>query len=345
MDSGTALRVEAVTEWLAEQGVLLAPPVAAKLISGGRSNLTYALTDGDARQVVLRRPPFDMVLATAHDMSREWRFISALWPTPVPVPEPLAVCEGDGPLGVPFYVMGYVEGLILHDAPAAEAVTTDARREATASLVDTLAALHGVDIDAVGLGGAAKREDYVGRQLRRWKRQWDQSNHTDIRAVAVGSDRLTAAVPAQERASIVHGDFRLGNMIVAPTGQIRAVLDWELATLGDPLADFGWLVSSWPESGEWHRASLAGAPPSVLPGFPGRQWLVDRYAARTGFDLSRLDFYVAFNYWRGACISAGVLTRYETGAMGDDGFDYRDLRRSIEERAEAALTALDRGGW
>ncbi len=337
--------VEAVVTWLGEQGLALVPPVSAELISGGRSNLTYALSGGDGRRVVLRRPPFDMVLATAHDMAREWRFISAVWPTAVPVPEPLAVCGEEGPLGVPFYVMGYVEGFILHDAPAAEALTADARREATASLVDTLAALHRVDIDAVGLAGAAKREDYVGRQLRRWKRQWDQSNHTDINAVAVGHERLTAAVPAQTRASIVHGDFRLGNMIVGPTGQIRAVLDWELATLGDPLADFGWLVSSWTEPAEWHRTSLAGAPPSVLPGFPGRQWLIDRYAAGTGFDVSGLDFYVAFNYWRSACISAGVLTRYETGAMGDDGFDYRDLRRSIEDRADAALSALDRGGW
>jgi aminoglycoside phosphotransferase (APT) family kinase protein len=286
-----------------------------------------------------------MVLATAHDMSREWRFISAVRPTPVPVAEPLARCAEGGPLGAPFYLMGYVDGLVLHDAAAARALGPEARRAATASLVDTMVALHALDIDAVGLGDVAKREDYVGRQLRRWKRQWDQSNHTDIEAVAIGYERLSAATPAEGRPTIVHGDFRLGNMMIGPEGRIRAVLDWELATLGDPLADFGWLVSSWPEPDEWSRPDLDGAPPSVLPGFPDRQWLVDRYAAGSGTDLSALDFYVAFNHWRGACIGAGVLTRYESDVMGEDGYDWRELRRSIEERAGAALRSLDRGGW
>jgi len=201
-----------------------------------------------------------------------------------------------------------------------------------------------VDIDAVGLGDMAKREDYVGRQLRRWKRQWDQSNHTDIALVDEVHARLVGVVPEQRRSSIVHGDFRLGNMMCGPDGRIRAVLDWELATLGDPLADVAWLVASWVEPGEWPATGTDGAPPSILPGFPGRGWLLDRYAAGTGADLGAMPVYLAFNHWRAACIAAGVLTRYESGAMADDSFDRVAGRRSIIDRASQAMALLDGDG-
>ncbi|MGH9057742.1 MAG: phosphotransferase family protein [Acidimicrobiales bacterium] len=339
----TELPTGPVVAWLAQQGILLEQPVKVELIAGGRSNLTYSLSGADERRVVLRRPPFDGVLETAHDMSREWRFISALHPTPVPVPAPLAVASSDGPLGVAFYVMSFVEGSILHDAKAAEALAPAVQAAAAASLVDTMAMLHSCDIDTVGLGDVAKRVDYVGRQLRRWKRQFDQSTSTEIGAVHAGYEKLSRAVPAQARSSIVHGDFRLGNMICGPDGAIRAVLDWELATLGDPLADLGWLLSSWVDAGQWAAMGLgapADVPPSVLPGFPERQWMAERYQERTGADLSAIDYYTAFAYWRGACISAGVLARYESGVMGEDGYDPSPLRRTIEARAEAALELL-----
>lgn len=331
-----------VARWLAEQGVHLALPVRAELIAGGRSNLTYALIGADDNRVVVRRPPFEGVLQTAHDVSREWRFIQALGATGVPVADPLALAETPALLGVPFYVMSYVDGIVPHDAWAAEALSFEARTVATASLIDTMAILHQIDIDEVDLGGIARQDDYIGRQLRRWKQQWSQSICTDITAVDVAHDRLRATVPPQIRTSVVHGDFRLGNMICAPDGRIRAVLDWELATLGDPLADLGWLVSSWVETGEWSDPSTVGAPPSILPGFPPRQWLIDRYADRSGADVSGLDFYVAFAHWRSACISAGVLTRYESGVMGDDGFDPGNLRTAIAAKADAVLELLDR---
>ncbi|HEX7353880.1 MAG TPA: phosphotransferase family protein [Mycobacteriales bacterium] len=336
----TELPVDRVERWLAEHGIALEPPVRAELISGGRSNLTYGLTGADGRVVVLRRPPQGGVLESAHDMGREWRFIDALRGTAVPVADALARDETGDVIGAPFYVMSYVEGLVPHDAAAAEALSPDARLAAAGSLVDTMVALHGVDVDAVGLGDIGRREGYVQRQLRRWKRQWDQSSCTDIIAIGEVHDRLSERVPAEARTGIVHGDFRLGNMMCGPDGRIRAVLDWELATLGDPLADLGWLLSSWAEPGEAYAGPGGAAPPSVLPGFPPRSWLVERYGERSGADLSAIDFYVAFAIWRGCCISAGVLTRYQSGVMGDDGFDASPLRDQIVERAEAALTRL-----
>lgn len=339
--AGGVLPVDRVVAWLARQGVDLVCPVRAELISGGRSNLTYALAGADGHRVVLRRPPSGGILATAHDMTREWRFLTALRRTAVPVAEPLALAASEV-LGVPFYVMSYVDGVVLHAAEHAQIMSPAARRCAAASLIDTMVVLHKLDIDAVGLGDLGRREDYVGRQLRRWKRQWDQSSCTDITAVEAAHRRLAAVVPEQQQARIVHGDFRLGNMICGADGRIRAVLDWELATLGDPLADFGWLLSWWVEPGDpVTTAATPAAPPSVLPGFPSRQWLISRYAEGTGADLSRIGFYIAFAHWRGACISAGVLTRYESGVMGDDGFDPSALRVRIASQAETALELLD----
>lgn len=341
-ETAALLPVDRVVAWLSGQGTDLVGPVRAELISGGRSNLTYALAGADGHRVVLRRPPAGGILATAHDMTREWRFISALRGTSVPVPEPLALADSEV-LGVPFYVMSYVDGLVLHDAVNAQLLSSDARWAAAASLIDTMVLLHKLDIDAVGLGDIGRREDYLGRQLRRWKRQWDQSCCTDIAAVDAAYERLAAAVPPQQQAGIVHGDFRLGNMMCGPDGQIRAVLDWELATLGDPLADLGWLLSWWVEPGEPGTTGASqAAPPSVLPGFPPRQWLISRYEEGSGTDLSRIGFYVAFANWRGACISAGVLTRYESGVMGDDGFDPGALRAKIASQARTALDQVNR---
>jgi aminoglycoside phosphotransferase (APT) family kinase protein len=334
--------VSAVVQWLGRQGITLQPPVTAELISGGRSNLTYSLTGADGRRIVLRRPPLGDVLATAHDMSREWRFMTALGPTAVPVPEVLATTAGPEPLGVPCYVMGYVEGTVLHSAQSAESLTQPARWAFTGSLLDTMAALQEVDIDEVGLARIGKRDDYIARQLRRWKRQWDQSGSTSILEVDAAHDKLCGRIPAQTRATIVHGDFRPGNMICGPAGEVRAVLDWELATLGDPLADLAWLLTSWVEPDEWTGQVDEDAPPSVLPGFPPRSWLLDRYEQRSGAEVTSIDYYMAFCSWRSACIAAGVLARYETGAMGDDGFNPAGVRKAITARARDALRFLER---
>jgi aminoglycoside phosphotransferase (APT) family kinase protein len=336
------LPLEYLATWLAGHGIALSPPIRADLISGGRSNVTYALTAVDGRKVVLRRPPHGGVLESAHDMSREWRFIDALRDTGVPVAEALAIEESPDLIGAPFYVMSYVDGLVPHHASTAMALSPEGRLGAAESLVDTMVTLHEVDVDAVGLGDIARREGYVERQLRRWHRQWEQSSSTGVTAIRAAHDRLRESVPEQLRTGIVHGDFRLGNMMCAPDGQIRAVLDWELATLGDPLADLGWLLCSWAEPGEWPADALEVAPPSVLQGFPSRAWLVERYQTRSGTDVSYISYYEAFALWRSACISAGMLTRYEAGVMGDDGFDSSNLRGQMTGRAEAALALLER---
>ena len=339
-----AFPAEPVCEWLDHQGILLARPVTVELISGGRSNLTYSLKGADGKRLVLRRPPFDGVLETAHDMSREWRFMHALGATPVPVPDVMVRTDEPEPLGAPFYVMSFVDGTVLHDAAAAVALPAHARVRAAASLMETMASLHEVDIDAVGLADIGRREDYIPRQLRRWKRQWDQSKSGDIAAVDAAHALLSREIPPQTRTGIVHGDFRLGNMICGPDGTIRAVLDWELATLGDPMADLGWLLSSWVEPSEWVGDPTPGAPPSILPGFPSRDWMLERYERAIAVDLSGIDFYIAFAHWRSACIGSGVLARYEAGVMGADGFNPVGLREVIASRAQAALDVLNRSG-
>lgn len=337
-----SLPIERLTDWLGRQGLILESPVRVELISGGRSNLTFGLVDATGKKVVLRRPPTDGVLETAHDMGREWRFISALSPTDVPVAQPLAFGDAGEVLDCPFYVMSYVEGVVPHDARSAGVLSPSTRRAAAAGLIDTMVALHALDVDAVGLGTAAKREDYIGRQIRRWNRQWESSTCTDITVIRAAFERLQALVPPQSRTGIVHGDFRLGNMICGKDGRIRAVLDWELATLGDPLADLGWLLSSWVEADEVPGRPSGEASPSVLPGFPSRAWLLHRYEQRSGADVSSINFYLAFSHWRSACISAGVLTRYEAGVMGDDGFDTRNMRQAVASRAESALELLEK---
>jgi aminoglycoside phosphotransferase (APT) family kinase protein len=307
-----------VDAWLAEHVDAVQPPFRYSLIAGGRSNLTFEVVDGRGRRFVLRRPPLGGVLQSAHDMGREHRIISALAPTRVPVPEPLGYCDDAEVNGAPFYVMDYVEGVVLAEASDVGPELGERERECiAASMVDTLAELGAVNPDAVGLGDLGRREGYVERQLRRWMRQFEQSTQREIPAVPEVHRILGTRVPPQQWTAIAHGDFRLGNCMVGPEG-VRAVLDWELCTLGDPLADFGWLMADWAQEGE-RTDHLRGEPVSALLGFPPRSAMIARYVERTGADVSGLDFYVALALWKLACIAEGVYARYRAGVMGDDG--------------------------
>ena len=335
--------VAGVTAWLAERSDV-SPPLHFELIEGGRSNLTYRVTDAAGRRVVLRRPPLHGVLPSAHDMGREHRIISALADAEVPVPTCIGYETDVEVTGAPFYVMDHVDGVVVRDADAAREHLTPATRTAAAEdLVDVLVALHGTDVDAVGLGDLARRDGYIERQLRRWHRQLEDGRIRELPLLDEVHERLAADIPVQGPASIVHGDYRLDNLILDPAdGRVRAVLDWELTTLGDPLADLGLLLVYWAQP-EDVTIPLPDAP-TLVDGFPDRDVLAARYAAGSGRDVSQLGFYVAFGYWKLACILEGVYARTRSGAYGDDTSGAEPFGQLVIELGErAAEAAADTG--
>ena len=340
-----AVPPDRLTDWLRREVPQVAvghEPVDVERISGGHSNLTFRITDAAGGRWALRRPPLGMVLATAHDMGREWRFITALAPTTVPVPPPVAFCADPDVIGAEFYLMEFVDGDVLGDEAAGHRLAPGApRRTAGLHAVDVLADLHAVDPDTVGLGDLRRPGNYLERQLRRWHRQVHESVVPDLSTVDAVHDRLVERAadlpPSDDR--IAHGDFRLGNLAVGPDGRVTAVFDWELAAIGDPLADLGWLIASWGRPGDPVPPTILG--PSLVPGYADRDELVARYAERSGRDVSHLDVYVAFARWRSACIGAGVYSRYVGGVMGAAEADGGAERlASIQHQAEAALAAL-----
>jgi aminoglycoside phosphotransferase (APT) family kinase protein len=358
------INAASVTAWLAGHVQGLRAPFTFELIAGGRSNLTFAVTDAEGRRVVLRRPPMSHVLPTAHDMGREFRIISALLPTPVPVATPLGYCDDEAVNERPFYVMDFVDGYILRGSAEGEAALDEpTRRVAGEDLVDVLAAIHAVDVDAVGLGSLARRDGYIERQLRRWHGQFQQSQQA---AREIGVYRpvplidevhalLAARVPPQHGTAIVHGDYRIDNTVISAQGRVQAVLDWELCTLGDALADVGTLMAYWSDqpvadigqvqpdtqqAGSSEFGATAQLAATALPGFPSRAEVAERYAARSGRDVSDLGFYTAFAYWKLACILEGVYVRYAARAMSADHGAADALRPGVEDRARRALEAL-----
>jgi aminoglycoside phosphotransferase (APT) family kinase protein len=311
------------------------PPLDFERIAGGHSNLTYRVTDSGGRRWALRRPPLGKRLGSAHDMSREHRVVSGLAETPVPVAPVVGLCEDESVNDAPFYVMEFVEGPVLRGLAEAEAFPDhDDRRAIGERVVDTLVDIHAVDPDAAGLGELGRKEDYVARQLHRWQGQWEKSKTRELPLVDAVHDRLSAAIPEQGPATIVHGDYRLDNMILTPEGEVAAVVDWELCTLGDPLADVGLLMVYWPRPGE--EGTSLGQPANLAPGFPDRDELRRRYEERSARDLSQLDFYVALGYWKLAIILEGVYARYTAGGYGkvDEGVHF--FAKVVESLAEAA---------
>jgi aminoglycoside phosphotransferase (APT) family kinase protein len=307
----------------------------ADLIKGGKSNLTYRLSDG-SHHWVLRRPPLGHVLATAHDMAREYRVMSALAPTPVPVPAMVTLCEDSSVIGVPFYVMDYVEGSILQRTSDTAKLGDDQRRALAHQLIDTLADLHDVDPDEIGLGDFGRPEGFLQRQVDRWTKQLGKSLSRDIPGSDDLADQLAARVPASQRAGVVHGDYRLDNVMVGPDLKIRAVLDWEMATLGDPLCDLGLLtVYAVPVPGVAGVISDGMGPHN---GFPSIESLIQRYAERSGLDISHLPWYTALGYYKLAVICEGIHFRYAAGQTVGDGFD--QIGDIVEPLVSAGLEAL-----
>lgn len=336
--------LDRLTAWLdAECPGLRQGPLRATVIAGGRSNLTYRLTDGIS-EWALRRPPLGHVLPTAHDMSREFTVISALYQSPVPVPEPIALCTDRDVLGEPFYLMGFVAGIVL-DRPELVPNATVAQR-ATETLVDTLVALHSVDPAAVGLADFGRPEGFLQRQVKRWHQQFESSTQPDPSTAGVQAlelsvvRRLREHLPESRRSGIVHGDYRLTNVLFDPDfpgdrATIGAVVDWEMATLGDPLTDVGLLYV-------YH--DCARTSDSVMPDFPSEQGflspqaMVARYAAATGLDVADLDWYIAFGYYKLSVIAAGIYARFKQGKTIGEGFGvFGGLRDATMDAASARL--------
>lgn len=332
-----------VEAWFRENVPGATPPLSFERFPGGRSNLTFGVTDAAGGRWALRRPPLGERLGSAHDMGREQRVIAALQPTPVPVPPLVGICEDESVNGAPFYVMGFVEGPVLRTAEEAKPFDEGQCRAIGERVVDTLVEIHALDPDAVGLGDLGRKQAYVERQLKRWQGQWEKSRTRELPVVDAVHDRLAASVPEQGPATIVHGDYRLDNMILAPdAGAVAAVVDWELCTLGDPLADLGLLLVYWSEPGD--ELMPLFAPATIAAGFPSREQVTARYAERSGRDVSRVDYFVALGYWKLAVILEGVYARYAGGQYGEPEQGFEEFAKNVGRLAEAAADALDRPG-
>src|SRR6188768_500337 len=312
-------------------------PLSFERIAGGHSNLTYRVTDASGMMFALRRPPLGKRLGSAHDMAREHKVVSALGGTEVPVAPVVGICEDESVNNAPFYVMEFVEGPILRGLAEAEIFPDEGDRRAIGERVaDTLVQIHAVDPDAVNLGDLGRKEDYVARQLHRWHGQWEKSKTRELEPIDRVHEALSARIPEQGPATIVHGDYRLDNMILTDSGEVAAVVDWELCTLGDPLADVGLLMAYWPERGAGDEVVALGMPANLAPGFPTQAEIAARYAERSGRDLSDLNFYVALGYWKLAIILEGVYARYVAGGYGKVDEGIHAFARLVERLAEEA---------
>ena len=331
-----------VSAWLDTNVNAFVGPYDFDLIAGGRSNLTYRVTSASGRSLALRRPPTVHILPTAHDMVREHTLLLALERGGVPAPRVHGICTDTSVNEHPFYVMDFVEGIILRDEAGAMAQSAELRAASGAHLAQTLAQLHRVVPADVGLSEFAKTENYVARQLKRWSSQYEQMkcdtvNNGLVERVAA---RLGESIPEQQAGTIVHGDYRLSNTVIDNQGAVKAILDWEICTLGDPLADVGMMLIYWPEPGDALRA-LTDESPSAAPGFATRDELLAAYAAVSPFDLSAISYYRAFAYWRLACILQGVYFRQRGGAGGGNRDSVDHFPSHIALLTEAAAELLD----
>jgi aminoglycoside phosphotransferase (APT) family kinase protein len=342
-DAPQGINEAEVTKWLADHVRDLTTPLTFTLIAGGRSNLTFRVEDGDGRAWALRRPPLHHVLPTAHDMSREYRLIHALGPAGIPVPATVGLCTDESVNERPFYVMEFVEGHILRSAPEAEKAFDETTRRAVGDhMADTLAALHAVDPDAVGLGDLARHDGYIERQLKRWRSQYDQMQVEGVDhggLVERVSDELAGRIPLQQRTSVVHGDYRMDNVVLADDGTVKAILDWEICTLGDPLADLGLLMVYWADPTD--STAVLGLSPTTAPGFSTRAEVMERYDSVSDLDTSNVGYYIAFGYWKLGCILQGVYARYVAGAGAGDQGSVEGFPVQIGRLFEMAADALE----
>ncbi|WP_068053709.1 phosphotransferase family protein [Nocardia xishanensis] len=330
------LDVDRLTAWLAEvEPGLLTGPLTGRLIAGGRSNLTYEISDGKSAWIV-RRPPLGHVLATAHDMSREYRVMTALADTDVPVPATYALCEDPDVLGAPFYLMERVIGTPYRLAAELTAIGADRTRTISAGMVDALADLHTVDPAKVGLADFGRPSGFLARQVHRWKKQLDASYSRDLPDADELYGKLAAHQPPQSPDGIVHGDYRLDNVLVDSEDRVVAVIDWEMATLGDPLTDVALLLL-------YQRLGELGVPGvsdvAFAPGFLTETELLDRYAERSGRDLAHFGFYLGLAAFKLAAILEGIHYRHLHGQTVGSGFEI--VGSGVETLLRTGIEALE----
>ncbi len=320
-------------EWFGENIPGAGTGLTAELIAGGKSNLTYIVSDGD-REWIVRRPPLGHVLATAHDMGREYRVMTALQDTPVPVPVTYGLCDDDSVVGATFYVMEKVGGTPYRRAAELERIGPERTRTIATRLVDTLAALHLVDPADVGLADFGRPEGYLARQVSRWKKQLDASYSRELPAADELHARLAANIPEESAVGIVHGDYRLDNVLVEDD-RLTAVLDWEMATLGDPLSDLALMLV-------YHRLGASGGDmvtdASAAPGFLDEREVIARYAEVTGRDLAGFGWHLGLAAYKLAAILEGIHYRFLHGQTVGEGFDR--IGDGIHPLLDAGLNAL-----
>jgi aminoglycoside phosphotransferase (APT) family kinase protein len=328
-----------VTAWIAEH-TEITPPLSFKLIAGGRSNMTFTVTDAAGRRFVLRRPPLGKLLPSAHDMAREHRLMAALAGTTVPVPRMVGLCQDPSVNERDFYVMHFLDGIVVRDVETGQSLTPEVRTRMSHALIDTLCDLHRIDIDAVGLGNLAKREGYIERQIKRWSTQWEQSKTRELPIFDTVRDALAARMPAQSRVALAHGDYRLSNCMMDPSGPVVGVLDWELCTLGEPMADLGGLLGYWHDASDPQATGDPGT--TALPGFLPQDEMAGLYAEKMGVSLADVSYYRAFAQWRLASIGEGVYARYLGGQQGsqDEAIDLDSYKAGIPRRIERAARLL-----
>ena len=338
-DAIEGINLDNVTAWLAARTELDAP-LSFELIAGGRSNMTYTVTDASGRKFVLRRPPMGKLLPSAHDMAREHRLMDSLKDSPVPVPLMVGLCQDPEVNERDFYVMHHLDGVVVRDVEIGRTFSPETRTKMCHELINTLCALHRVDIDEVGLGDLAKRSGYIERQIKRWSGQWEQSKTREIPLIDNVRDTLLARLPQQARTTIAHGDYRLSNCMMDPAGPVAGVLDWELCTLGDPLADLAGLMGYWydpanPDAGGDNETT-------GLDGFLSAEEMAGLYAEEMKVDLELVDYYRGFAAWRLACIGEGVYARYVNGQQGsqDEELDLDEYRESVARRVDTAAGYL-----